>query len=84
MVFEPGLAYLEHDHPLNCEVCGVLFDFACGKGSQVNAATLDRVDNAKGYTVDNVRMICWRCNAAKRDSSLEQLEQLVAYMKRNS
>jgi len=33
---------------------------------------VDRVDNTKGYTIDNVVPCCAKCNRAKRDSSLEE------------
>src|SRR3989304_2015876 len=34
---------------------------------------LDRIDNTKGYTMDNVVPCCGTCNFAKREMSLEQL-----------
>lgn len=33
---------------------------------------VDRVDNSKGYTVDNCKAACVQCNYAKQDYSLEE------------
>jgi len=38
---------------------------------------IDRVDNAKGYTVDNVVPCCEHCNYAKRTRSVEQFRDWV-------
>ena len=35
---------------------------------------IDRVDNIKGYTEDNVVTCCIRCNKAKNNSSLDEFE----------
>lgn len=40
-------------------------------------ASIDRIDSSKGYTVDNVRLICWYINEFKKDRSDEQLKGLV-------
>lgn len=42
--------------------------------------TLDRVDNSKGYTPDNVRVISFRANTLKADASVDELRSLVRYM----
>lgn len=35
--------------------------------------TLDRIDSAKGYTLDNVVPCCRKCNSLKLDNSMEDL-----------
>ena len=50
-----------------CPVTGKAFDLTC-KGSGKKRAlgpSLDRIDNSKGYTVDNTRVICLWYNLAK-------------------
>jgi len=42
--------------------------------------SLDRIDATKGYIRGNVAIICWRCNALKRDATLSELKKIVAYM----
>lgn len=42
--------------------------------------SVDRVDNTKGYTKGNVRVISLRANRIKSDASLEELKQIVSYM----
>ncbi len=46
------------------------------------APSLDRFDPAKGYTVANVKVLCWRCNMLKNNAKPEELEAVVAYMRR--
>jgi hypothetical protein len=46
-----------------------------------NAAELDRFDPSKGYIKGNVTWISRKYNRKKLDSSLEELENLVAWMK---
>lgn len=40
-------------------------------GEQELRMTLDRVDNSKGHTRDNVRVACLRCNYLRRDTPFE-------------
>lgn len=39
--------------------------------------SIDRIDNTKGYTKNNVRFICWWVNVAMGNWGLEKLQQLV-------
>ena len=38
-------------------------------GDKWLAPSIDRIDNSKGYTKDNVQWTCWRYNDAKADMS---------------
>lgn len=67
-----------------CPVFGFELNYS-GQGKKVadyNAASLDRVDNNKGYTPENVIVISHRANAIKRDATLEELKALVAWLQR--
>lgn len=33
-----------------------------------NSPTVDRLDNDKGYTLENIWIICYKCNSMKRDA----------------
>src|SRR5690606_23144688 len=52
------------------------------KKAGFDSPTLDRIDNSKGYTKNNVAIISYKANSLKRDLSLEQAKRLVQYMKR--
>ncbi len=59
----------------NCPVTGAAFHWKTnyGAGEQSNphphAPSLDRIDNSRGYTKDNVWIISWKVNALKNDAS---------------
>jgi hypothetical protein len=44
---------------------------------------VDRLDNDKGYTPDNIRVISMRANDIKSNATLDELEAVVAYVKEN-
>jgi len=72
--------------PAECPCCAVAFDYALSqvKGRpKLNGPSFDRIDTTKGYVPGNVSIICWRCNALKRDARLHELEIIVAYMRRH-
>lgn len=46
-----------------------------------NRPSLDRVDNNKGYTKENTRVISWRANKLKKHASLSDIEGIFNYMK---
>ncbi len=46
--------------------------FYCGK--EANNLTIDRVDNSKGYTIQNCVRCCRKCNARKGSMNLEDFE----------
>lgn len=47
-----------------CALSGVELGYI---GTGWSAASIDRVDPTKGYTIDNVQWTCWRVNDAKSD-----------------
>lgn len=71
----------------NCPCCGVRMDYAARRtASQTTRDTgpsIDRVDNRRGYELDNVKIICYRCNSIKRDGLAEDFENLLGFLGRH-
>ena len=44
-----------------------------------NSPTLDRINNNKGYTKENIEIISWRANDLKGDASFEEYEKLYNF-----
>jgi len=63
----------------NCACCDVPFSFGRKRadGPKNSSATFDQIIPSKGYNLDNVALICWRCNNIKRNYSASDL-RLVA------
>lgn len=62
-------------------LCPVLGIEMCFDKGRLNVPSLDRFDNSKGYTKDNVYLISMRANILKSDATFEEIEALYNYMK---
>lgn len=69
--------------PEYCPVLGIKLERVKGtialNGS--SSPSLDRIDNSKGYTKDNICIMSMRANHMKRDMSFEEVEKLYLFMK---
>ena len=65
--------------PDNCPVLGIPVFVESGKGRLPNIPSVDRIDNSKGYTRDNIVVVSWRANDLKRDATMEELTKIVRY-----
>lgn len=69
--------------PSHCPVLGIELDYTTPKGQRLhNAANLpsiDRWDNMKGYTAENVRVISLRANALKSNATWQELMAVAIY-----
>jgi hypothetical protein len=63
--------------PTHCPVFNIPLD----SSDRNHAPTLDRFENSKGYTPDNVRVISFRANRLKAEMDLADIELLYAYMR---
>ena len=45
--------------------------------------SLDRVDNTRGYTKDNIRVISKKANHLKGAATIEQLKTIISYMEKH-
>lgn len=60
--------------PDYCPILGVYLNVNSGKsGAYTNSPSLDRIDNTKGYTKDNIQVISQLANAMKGAASPSQL-----------
>lgn len=64
-----------------CPILGIRLVVHKGKsGAFADSPSLDRVDNSRGYTKDNVRVISQRANQMKGDASAEELVVFAEYI----
>ena len=68
--------------PKLCPILGIPL-FVGRRKSTDNSPTLDRIDNNKGYTKDNIHIISRKANAMKSNASFKEIEKLYNYMKDN-
>lgn len=79
---ERGLDYdLEESDikvPTHCPYLGILLVNSRPRGdSRKDIASLDRIDNTKGYTKDNIEVISWLANTMKSNATVEQLQKFA-------
>lgn len=67
--------------PLKCPVFDIDLDYAYTKRSE-NKASIDRIDNDKGYVPDNVMIMSWRANRLKNSASLKELWMFSTFWKK--
>ena len=50
----------------NCECCNRQLDYGYSKSKwNVDSPSIDRFDSTKGYTAENISILCYRCNNVK-------------------
>lgn len=64
--------------PKTCPILGIPLEQIVGPRGD-NYPTVDRIDNSKGYTKDNIQIISWRANNLKGTATLEELIKLGEY-----
>ena len=53
--------------------------YLCGKsGTNTHMNGIDRLDNTKGYTQDNIKSCCWVCNYMKKKCDYNELIQKLS------
>jgi len=62
-----------------CPIMGIPIIQSEGRRTD-NSSSVDRVDNNKGYTPDNTRIISWLANGRKGDLTIEQIDRLHDYV----
>jgi len=64
-----------------CPVLGMQMIRSTGK-ADFNSPSIDRLVPELGYVKDNVRIISWRANTLKNNATLEEIEALYNWMKK--
>jgi hypothetical protein len=67
--------------PEICPVLGIPIVSSVGDASH-NSPSLDRIDSSKGYVIGNVQVISQRANSLKSDATVEELELVVAHLRK--
>lgn len=69
--------------PTNCPILGIELKVNCSKNKLPtdNSISLDRINNSKGYTKDNVLVISMKANRIKNNSTFEEVEKLYLFLK---
>lgn len=74
---------MEISWPTHCPVLGIELDYKTPQGTRdpraANLPSIDRWDNTKGYTAENVRVISLRANLLKSNATWEELMAVAAY-----
>lgn len=71
--------------PEYCPVLGIKLSFGLGWGEGMalekkdRRASVDRIDNALGYTPNNIVIVSFRANRLKSDATLAELRKLVGF-----
>lgn len=63
-----------------CEATGIQFEYSTSGRKFVDnpfAPSIDRIDNSKGYTRDNIQLVCAIFNIAKNKFSKEDFEKFI-------
>lgn len=78
-LFEHFDEIVERMSKWRCEMSGVRLESNVGKKA-INSISIDRIDAARGYTYDNIRIIAWGLNAAFSDWGQDETIRLVKRM----
>lgn len=77
--FELSLTDLyDLDYPLTCPILGIPLRFNVGQVKD-NSYSVDRIDNSKGYSIDNIQVISYKANILKNNATIEELKLFSKY-----
>lgn len=65
-----------------CPVLGIKLEVG-SRQKHNSSPSLDRLNPELGYVAGNIQVISWRANRIKCDGTLEELEKIVTYMRKN-
>jgi len=65
------------DVSTHCPILGIKFEI--GRKVWYNSPSLDRIDNTKGYTKDNVIVVSLMANSIKNQATPDQIRQVAEF-----
>ena len=65
-----------------CPILGIEFKVRDGPGPAFNSASLDRIDNDKGYEIGNVIWVCNKVNQIKNYSTPDEIIKVGKFYKK--
>ncbi len=65
-----------------CQATGLKLDISSSRKSALNPS-LDRINHSKGYTKDNVLLVCWCFNAAKNTFNIKDFIRVAEAIVKN-
>lgn len=65
--------------PEYCPVLGIPLFSRAGQKRNDNSPSVDRINNTKGYTPDNIVVVSLRANIMKNRFTMEEFQQLIKY-----
>ena len=63
--------YLKQDG--KCAISKIPMTYIAGSGKHITNVSIDRIDSNKGYTKDNVQLVCSQVNMMKSDLTFDEL-----------
>jgi hypothetical protein len=73
-ITEENIREILEKQQYKCKYSGV--NLCYGKG-KIFQPSIDRIDNSKGYTPDNIYVVSWAINDAKNDLSMEDFKLMI-------
>lgn len=72
------LDFYNLSYPVTCPILNIPMAHNPGRPCD-NSYSIDRIDSAKGYELDNIIVISYRANVLKNNATLAELTQLVNF-----
>jgi hypothetical protein len=65
-----------------CPALGISLDYGAKgqKGARANSPTIDRLDNDRGYTPDNIAVISYRANSIKQAATAAEIRRVADWL----
>jgi hypothetical protein len=84
--FDDRIYRLKESPLLDCACCHRPLVYTTRRGieGRRSSPSLDRLENTEGYTLENTRVICYRCNEVKGDATLAELKIVIDYIEREN